>query len=224
MKKKPQNFNRRIVGAYLRKSDLRSVAEAWRPIGDGGELQIESENHIFETIDELIACEEPTQQITLTRQRLKSPTLKYEAITLRPDAVTIHIGNASDADVGLGTRIEEMLLKCRKRLRLTQQASLALLSCGIVLALMLSAANTYLTVRGLIGSNVLLMLTAIDFALLGIAVMGLVSFMFRGQFIKFRPERGEKRPIEWRDHIGKVVVGVVVAVITTIVNHLVKKR
>jgi hypothetical protein len=57
------------------------------------------------------------------------------------------------------------------------------------------------------------------------ALVGLLSFMFRSKFIKFRPEeRGDKKPVDWREYTARVIVGIVVAAVTTVVNVLILRK
>jgi hypothetical protein len=63
-------------------------------------------------------------------------------------------------------------------------------------------------------------LTIFDMALTAIALVGLLSLRFRSKFIKFRPERGEKKPINWRGALWQVALLGIGAGITYIVTRL----
>lgn len=111
MKQKAASYDWVVPNVQLLRSDLREIARIWLGEDDRYSLEVETDSHTFTDVEELIGFKDPVKSIKLTRE--KKGSYRYERVTITGRAVDFDIDNATDADIGVGTRIKTLVMKRR---------------------------------------------------------------------------------------------------------------
>jgi hypothetical protein len=141
-------------------------------------------------------------------------------VEVKADEVTIDFTEADDTDIGAATRLADLCASRRRRLYVDLMPAVFMLLgvpflLGTVGWMLWQAFQTRTLTLVLVYSAMLSM------ALAGSARL---AVLIRGKEIRFRPERGERKPVNWRGvwwDIGKIVIG---AAAGGLVGYLIGKK
>jgi hypothetical protein len=101
VKLKAKGLYETIQHVRLKRSDLRRIVECLAS-GGPGEVEIETDDHVFDNIEEFLASEDPTKRIEFKR------TKPHVTITIGTYAVEIY-AEAGNAPLGIASRLRDVI-------------------------------------------------------------------------------------------------------------------
>jgi hypothetical protein len=211
VRKKPSQYWKRTKGVYFRKSDLKAIV-ALLSARKGPGVRIDTDTHEVENVDELmISIDEPVADIDFVRSGGT-----YDGLLVNIDAESVRVTFVGDADenVGDAARLDVLISKRRQRLRYF--VTIPLLYALIPL---LGSFGARAALHGIPEWARVFFSVVVGFTLTAVWLMYDFS---RKKPIKFRPELGERKPINWRS-VGYAVALLIVGSVLTQVGTAIRE-